>query len=126
VDGDRILCDGQPYATVERYFCRSVDDGSGLEARSAVPSLGTSCFGIAVLYADGERAWLYRGRNWDGAVATGHYVATSDTEGKLGGAYGIHVTADGHLRFELPLRSGTYDYAMERGELRRTYQHRVP
>ncbi len=122
VDTDRILCDGHPYATVERYFCRSLETSVGVaDSHGAAPSRGTNCFGIAVLYADGERAWIYRGRNWDQAVATGEYVATSETEGKLGGAYAIRVAADGHIRFQLPLTAGTFEYAVEDGVLRRTY-----
>jgi hypothetical protein len=121
VQGDRILCDGRPYATVERYFCRSRKADAGAGSSGAAPAPGTSCFGIAVLYADGERAWLYRGESWDRAVATGAYVATSDTESKLGGAYGIRVSADGRVRFRLPLTTGAFEYALEDGVLRRVY-----
>jgi hypothetical protein len=123
VDEDRFFCGEAPYATVERYFCRSPrpenDSASSQERADGVagPS-GNSCFGLAVVYADGARAWLHRGRNWESAVRDGRYTPIGDTEGKLGGAYDIHLTADGWVRFQLPLRAGVSEYQVTEGVLR--------
>lgn len=115
VEGVHLRCGTVAYATIETYFCRrpAAQDGG-------TSPFGSSCFGLAVLYADGERAWLYRGTNWDRALAEGKYVATTDTEGKLGGAYAIQVGRDGVVRFQLPLTVGTLEYAVEEGVLRRS------
>ena len=108
VSGNEVTCDGKKFATEKTYLC--FDEPCSGKALSGASDC--TCQGLAVLYADGALAWLYRGSGFDDAIVRGYYQNSRDCETKgLCHAGHIRLSPDGrHLRWSDFFKR--YDYSL--------------
>jgi hypothetical protein len=117
--GTEISCGGQPFASIKGYFCspseRVEADGSAVPWRE----IWSVCRGgLAVLYADGTVAWLFRGFDLNDALVRGEYRGWGDSEVKgLHRAHLVRTKSDGRF-IRYGVMFSNYEYSLEEGVVR--------
>jgi hypothetical protein len=88
VEGDRVLCGAALFAEAER-FAPGRGGCSGVHAYR----------GLAVRYASGERAWLFRSKSMDPEHPESYRGPRSESEFKLGWIGDVQLSEDGRKVF---------------------------
>jgi len=111
VDGDRVLCGAVLFAEVER-FAPGPGGCSGVRAYR----------GLAVRYASGERAWLFRVKSMDPEHPERYRGPRSEGEFKLGWIGDVQLSDDGRkvfYRAPAVFFPDRYEYDVVSGTLRK-------
>jgi hypothetical protein len=101
LEGDQLLCDGNPYARLVGRFC----GGPRKDPRHFVAP-GDTCRGVGVLYADGSRVTLFSAKSLDTWAEPIRYNPGSKSEAIADWAYDVTVDVKG--RRVVFVKEGTF------------------